>query len=267
MSALNSEPAYKQSKTKWKGTRSKILLESITVSLYFFHGYRTSIEKNQISDDYLLLQKSYRSLQELKERLEDKESEIKHNLTDAQKEADQNSIKLKEAHKHIENLEKKCVKYELGMSELNNDLNTLHSEYDFLSLRTKVVGEIADVLVQMKLINYWDFAFEGIVCVNGSIKRTYNSNTHSVLSDIGNDHSDYHLSTIQSSYFSIIIYFLYINIWFYFHGFYGFWKQKTEKIFLILYFFIFQVKTITDGQMYELIGNKIVFISSNFFFF
>ena len=101
---------------------------------------RISLEKNQITDDYMLLQKAYTSLQELKERLENKESEIQHNLTDAHKEADQNKIKLKQAQKHIDDLEKKCDKYELSISELNNNLNSLHSEYDFLSLRTKVVS-------------------------------------------------------------------------------------------------------------------------------
>jgi chromosome segregation ATPase len=101
---------------------------------------RISLERNQITDDYMLLQKAYTSLQELKERLENKESEIQHNLTDAHKETDQNKTKLKQAQKHIDDLEKKCDKYELSISELNNNLNSLHSEYDFLSLRTKVVS-------------------------------------------------------------------------------------------------------------------------------
>ena len=103
---------------------------------------RTRLENSQLSNDYSLLQQSYKELRELKETLENKESQIQLNLTDAQKEADQNRDKLIHAQARIKDLEKKCDNYEYNLVNLNNDLNYLHNEYDGLSMRTKVVCSI-----------------------------------------------------------------------------------------------------------------------------
>ena len=81
-------------------------------------------------------------MRELKETLENKESQIQINLTDAQKETDQNRDEIKQAQNRIKELEKKCNDYESNLIDLNNDLNYLHNEYDGLSMRTKVVCSI-----------------------------------------------------------------------------------------------------------------------------
>ena len=78
--------------------------------------------------------------------LENKESQIQLNLTDAQKEADQNRDNLNQAHQRIKDLEKKCDDYEYNLVDLNNDLNYLHNEYDGLSMRTKVVCSLLIIL-------------------------------------------------------------------------------------------------------------------------
>ena len=99
-----------------------------------------------MSNDYLNLQQSYKELSELKETLENKESQIQLNLTDAQKESDQNRDKLKQAQFRIRELEKKCDDYEHDLVDLNNDVNYLHNEYDGLSMRTKVVCSLLIIL-------------------------------------------------------------------------------------------------------------------------
>jgi chromosome segregation ATPase len=78
--------------------------------------------------------------------LENKESQIQLNLTDAQKESDQNRDNLRQAQLRIKELEKKCDDYEYNLVDLNNDLNYLHNEYDGLSMRTKVVCSLLIIL-------------------------------------------------------------------------------------------------------------------------
>ena len=68
------------------------------------------------------------------------------NLTDAQKESDQNRDNLRQAQLRIKELEKKCDDYEYNLVDLNNDLNYLHNEYDGLSMRTKVVCSLLIIL-------------------------------------------------------------------------------------------------------------------------
>ena len=85
-------------------------------------------------------------MSELKETLENKESQIQLNLTDAQKESDQNRDNLRQAQLRIKELDKKCDDYEYNLVDLNNDLNYLHNEYDGLSMRTKVVCSLLIIL-------------------------------------------------------------------------------------------------------------------------
>lgn len=93
-----------------------------------------------MSEECKLFEQSYQQLQQLKENIQDKESKIQLNLTDAQKEADQNQQKLLIVQEQLQKLEETCENYKNRLLVAERMVKELNGEYDHLSLRTKIVS-------------------------------------------------------------------------------------------------------------------------------
>lgn len=91
-------------------------------------------------EDCDYLEQSYLKLKELKENLVEKETKIELNLTDAQKEADQNREKLIQVTAQLKKMEETCELYKERLDEAEKTVSEIHNEYDGLSLRTKIVS-------------------------------------------------------------------------------------------------------------------------------
>lgn len=93
-------------------------------------------------EDCDYLEQSYLKLKELKENLVEKETKIELNLTDAQKEADQNRDKLIQITGQLKKMEETCELYKEQLDEAEKIVSEINNEYDSLSLRTKIVSLI-----------------------------------------------------------------------------------------------------------------------------
>ena len=93
-----------------------------------------------MNEECKLFEQSYQQLQQLKENIQDKESKIQLNLTDAQKEADQNQQKLLIVQEQLQKLEETCENYKNRLLVAEKMVKELNGEYDHLSLRTKIVS-------------------------------------------------------------------------------------------------------------------------------
>lgn len=98
-----------------------------------------------MTEECKLFEQSYQQLQQLKENIQDKESKIQLNLTDAQKEADQNQQKLLIVQEQLQKLEETCENYKNRLLVAERTVKELNGEYDHLSLRTKIVSYFSTV--------------------------------------------------------------------------------------------------------------------------
>lgn len=64
------------------------------------------------------------------------------NLTDAQKEANQNKLKIIQLQEKIKEIEEKCNEYKDKYSNSEEIINEMSIEFDNLSLRAKIVSFI-----------------------------------------------------------------------------------------------------------------------------
>ena len=104
-----------------------------------------------MSEECQLFEQSYQQLQQLKENIQDKESKIQLNLTDAQKEADQNQQKLMIVQEQLQKLEETCENYKNRLLVAERMVKELNGEYDHLSLRTKIVSTPSPLELKMTL--------------------------------------------------------------------------------------------------------------------
>ncbi|XP_074644471.1 uncharacterized protein LOC141901252 isoform X2 [Tubulanus polymorphus] len=113
---------------------------------------RTKKENTVLTADYGRLQESYNDLEQLKERLEDKELTWKLNLTDAQKEADHTKDELENSHKEIVNLKEKVADCTSQISELKNEMEYMSDEYSVLADRSKTLSACAMIPIIMLIL-------------------------------------------------------------------------------------------------------------------
>ncbi|XP_064607251.1 sarcolemmal membrane-associated protein-like isoform X3 [Liolophura sinensis] len=97
-------------------------------------------ENLQLSSDYNKLQESYKELEALKEKLENKELTWMLNLTDAQKDAEQAKMELTLARREIVTLEEKITEYKAEISRLHDKLDSMSAEFQQVADRSKMLS-------------------------------------------------------------------------------------------------------------------------------
>jgi chromosome segregation ATPase len=113
---------------------------------------KTSRRENlQLQGEYGKLQESYKELEALKDKLENKEVTWKINLTDAQKEADQTKLELTEANNEISRLKDKCSEFREEISQLKQELDGVTDEYQLLAYRSKTLSTCSMIPLLMLL--------------------------------------------------------------------------------------------------------------------
>lgn len=102
-------------------------------------------ENLQLSSDYNKLQESYRELEALKDKLEDKESLWKSNMTDAQKEAEQAKQEMGQTKDLMGELTHKCDQYTEEVSSLRQELGSMLEDYRYLRDKSKLLSFISSI--------------------------------------------------------------------------------------------------------------------------
>ncbi|XP_064607260.1 sarcolemmal membrane-associated protein-like isoform X11 [Liolophura sinensis] len=113
-------------------------------------------ENLQLSSDYNKLQESYKELEALKEKLENKELTWMLNLTDAQKDAEQAKMEVRNrgtalpagsnggqltlARREIVTLEEKITEYKAEISRLHDKLDSMSAEFQQVADRSKMLS-------------------------------------------------------------------------------------------------------------------------------
>jgi hypothetical protein len=89
---------------------------------------------------YAQLEESHKKLKELNELIEKKETKIELNLTDAQKEADQNRLEYLKLETKFKEIQETCEEQTKKLSVSDNLLEEIAIGYDNISLRAKIVS-------------------------------------------------------------------------------------------------------------------------------
>ncbi|KAL4226414.1 hypothetical protein ACF0H5_014397 [Mactra antiquata] len=122
-------------------------------------------ENLQLSSEYNKLQESYKELEALKDRLQDKESTWMSNLTDSQKEnesskqevrlGDSDSLfyrqQLMEAKEEIQKLKKRCEDCDHEISRLKGELKRMSGDYGRIAGRSKLISFVSCIPLLMLL--------------------------------------------------------------------------------------------------------------------
>ncbi|XP_045166348.2 sarcolemmal membrane-associated protein-like isoform X3 [Mercenaria mercenaria] len=122
-------------------------------------------ENLQLSAEYNKLQESYKQLEEVKDRLADKESTWMSNLTDSQKETentlqevrlgDSDSLyynqQLQEAKEEIKKLKKKCEDCDQEILRLKTELKRMSGDYGRIAGRSKIISFVSCIPLLMLL--------------------------------------------------------------------------------------------------------------------
>jgi hypothetical protein len=85
------------------------------------------------------LEYSFKRIYELKNSIDIKETKDESNLTDAQKELDQNTVKLLKLQNEFNEVEKSCLEYQDKLSQNEKLIDKLNNDFDNLSLQIKIV--------------------------------------------------------------------------------------------------------------------------------
>ncbi|XP_064631872.1 sarcolemmal membrane-associated protein-like isoform X3 [Lineus longissimus] len=106
-------------------------------------------ENSKLSAENSHLLESYKELEKLKDCLESKESMWKHNLTDAQKEADNTKQELTEATAEIASLKLRVNQCTEEISHLKSDLDEMSEEYGILADRSRTLSACSMIPIIM----------------------------------------------------------------------------------------------------------------------
>ena len=111
----------------------------VSYYLLFSRNQKASFVQNETYfEDYCVnLKQSSLKLKELKTNIETKEKRIELNLTDAQKEADQNIVQLQNK---LKETEEECEEYKNKLLSSDKIVEEISVECDNLSLRAKIVS-------------------------------------------------------------------------------------------------------------------------------
>ncbi|KAH3816090.1 hypothetical protein DPMN_117598, partial [Dreissena polymorpha] len=95
-------------------------------------------ENLQLSSEYNKLQDSYRELEALKDRLQDKETRWMSNLTDSQKETESTKAELLKSQEEITLLKQRCEECDKEITRLKSELKRMSGDYGRIAGRSKL---------------------------------------------------------------------------------------------------------------------------------
>lgn len=108
-------------------------------------------ENLQLSSEYNKLQESYKQLEALKDKLEDKQLTWMSNLTDSQKETEHTKLELEKAKEEIVTLKKKCEDCDQEITRLKSDLKRMSGDYGKIATRSRIISFCSSIPLLMLL--------------------------------------------------------------------------------------------------------------------